>query len=90
VSFRRPILGLIVNAPRLFASDKLFGRPNVSYPTDMSDMSRHIESPSNAESAGTADILVLSQDRRTLHVTLCASATDQLRILVEAAPVDEQ
>ena len=90
VSFRRPILGLIVNAHRLFASDKLFGRPSVSYPTDMSDMSRHIESPSNAERADTADILVLSQDRRTLHVTLCASATDQLRILVEAAPVDEQ
>jgi hypothetical protein len=86
VSFRRPILGLIVESKCLVASDKPFGHPGVSYPIQNDSTGRSLESPPDKNS----DTLILTQDRLTLDVTLRASAMDQIRILIMAASEDEK
>jgi hypothetical protein len=87
VTFIRPILGLIVQTDWILESHRLFRRPGIIYPD------RHgIRNNQGLESVPSAnsDAVTLSQDRRTLSFRLRASQTDQIRILVAAASIDEK
>ncbi len=85
VTFRRPILGVLVSVDRLSATDARFGRLGVQYPTN--DVSRRLESASDRQNA---DTIVLSPDRLTLEVRLRAISMDQVRILVAAPSAQER
>ncbi len=85
VTFRRPILGVIVLADQLNASDAMFGLSGAAYPTK--GISRRLESASDVHNA---DTIVLSDDRLSLEVKLQASSLDQVRILVAAPAVEER
>ncbi len=86
VTFRRPILGVIIRFDDLIATDALLGIPNVNYPVKGDG---RLESFRQSQ---TGDKFTLSEDRQTLEVTLQARKTnglDQIRILV-AAPSSEE
>ena len=80
VTFRRPIVGLIISEDRLSATDSLFGAAATDYATYL--LSRGLETE--------GDTVALSQDRLTLQLGLRApTAVDEIRILV-AAPTAKQ
>ena len=80
VTFRRPIVGLIISDGWLSASDSLLGTATTEYATYM--VSRGLET--------VGDTVEFSQDRLTLQLQLRApTAIDEIRILV-AAPTAEQ
>jgi len=85
VTFRRPILGVIVTAEQLGAGDGLFGSSDTDYP--VKGISRRLESASDLQNA---DTVRLSADRLTLEVALRASSLDQVRVLVEAPSAQER
>jgi len=87
VTFRRPILGVIVGLDGLVAGDAGFGFPDADY--SVKGVARGLEPSSHGE---TADTVILSEDRLTLGVTLQAkkqNGLDQLRVLV-ATPLSEE
>ena len=81
VTFKRPILGLIVEEEGLVASNVLFG-PSITY---LNEAGPGLESSPK----GNADTVMLSQDRHTLSCTLKAGAIDQIRVLVLAVASEE-
>jgi ferric-dicitrate binding protein FerR (iron transport regulator) len=83
ITFRRPILGVIVNKERFLESDTIAGMPNVGYPRN-----RHLESGEVKNS----DSIHLSEDRHSLQMTLrtLPSGADQIRILVQSASIESQ
>lgn len=75
ITFTAPILGLILQANQLTASDPLLGAPATSYP----GQSRGVDD--------TEDFVHLSADRRTLVVHLIADIhVDEIRIVLDAGP----
>lgn len=84
VTFRRPVVGLIINEGRLSATDSIFGLAATEYATYL--VSRGLETESD-----TGDTVALSQDRLTLQLGLCAPTTiDEIRILVVAPTAKQQ
>jgi len=87
LTFRRPILGVIVTAEQLSAGDGVFGLSDTKYPAKGTEGdNRHLESASERQNA---DMVMLSADRLTLEVRLWAINLDQVRILVAAPSVEE-
>lgn len=76
--FDRPILGVITSDAGLTRTDGVIGRPGVAAWLN-TGQNRGMEFPS-------PDRVTLSQDRKTITVTLSATRTDQLRLLVAAEP----
>lgn len=80
VTFPRPIVGVIAVGTVLMQTDALFGHPEI---VESDARSRGLDR--NAKS-GSPDVVTLSEDRRTLHVSFSVGGScDQLRILIEAA-----
>lgn len=82
ITFDRPILGLIVKTAKLNASDRLLGHPQGNY--GMSRRGIEPALPNNPPNL-QRDLVILSDDRRTLSLDLSAgSAVDQIRVVVSA------
>jgi hypothetical protein len=81
VTFARPILGLICRDEELNATDAALGNPAVAYP-------HHGARAFNPPSGGTAancDMVMITEDRRTLLVDFAlVKGLHQVRVLVEA------
>jgi hypothetical protein len=74
-TFDRPILGLICTNKQLLATDATLGAEKIE------------RFPRGGRGVEDGDTLVLSGDRRTLHVDLtAANATDQIRVVLDASP----
>jgi hypothetical protein len=84
VTFTRPILGLIVKTDTICNGHRLFRHPGIFYPDRTGNGG--LESISSKNN----DTVTLSQDRHTLSFGLQATQIDQIRILVEAAPINER
>lgn len=84
ITFDQPVLGLIAVSQRLLATDELLGNPLGNY----SKMPRGIEPLRTSDTANNGrDVVILSEDRRTLSLDLSAgSAVDQIRVIVDASP----
>ncbi|MEK6238987.1 MAG: hypothetical protein N2C14_30090, partial [Planctomycetales bacterium] len=80
ITFDRPIIGLIGSSAKLTATDAAFGHPRGDY----GNAPRGIEPPRARDHSGSGrDVVVLSQDQRTLSLDLSAgSAVDQIRVLI--------
>lgn len=79
VEFDRPILGVILSDGSLVDTDMILGAPDTIYPESLRDAEFQ-----DSKYSGW-DIIVLSDDRKTLSVNLTAASNiDQLRILVQA------
>jgi hypothetical protein len=80
VTFDAPVLGLIASSNKLSSTDDLLGHPKGNYVKTR----RGIEPPRSTDKAGTPrDVVILSDDRRTLSVDLSAgTAIDQIRVIV--------
>ncbi len=79
VTFRRPVVGLIINEGRLSATNSLFGARGTEYHS----VGRGLEAK--------GDTVTLSQDRLTLQLGLRApTAVDEIRILVLAPTAGQQ
>ena len=86
ITFDRPIIGLIGSSSKLNATDPMLGHPRGDY----GNAPRGIEPPrtDNVTDIGR-DLVVLSQDRRTLSLDLSAgSALDQIRVVVRESRKD--
>lgn len=83
VTFPRPILGVIAAGKLLMHTDGILGSPQTHYP---SEKSRGLDSTGRERRRERAlDVITLSEDRRTLHVSFSvAKSSDQVRVLVEA------
>jgi hypothetical protein len=87
ITFRRPILGLIVTERRLIGTDSMFRSGSSKY-SSQQPSKRALESASNVMNG---DRVVLSEDRLTLDVDFQVSlAMDEIRVLVTAAPAEER
>lgn len=79
VTFPRPIVGVIAAGPLLASSDSVFGNTEV---LQSEGRSRGLD---RGAKGGHPDVVTLSEDRRTLHVSFSVGGScDQLRILIEA------
>lgn len=81
VIFDRSVLGLITRSSKLNMTDKLLGHPRADYVKTR----RGIEPPRPKDKGDVErDVVILSEDRRTLSVDLSAgTAIDQIRVIVE-------
>ena len=81
VTFDSPVIGLIASSSKLSATDELLGHPSGDYVKTR----RGIEPPRTADtSEEQRDVVILSDDRRTLSVDLSAgTAIDQIRVIVK-------
>lgn len=81
VTFDRPILGLIASSNKLSATDRPLGHPQGIYVKTR----RGIEPPFPHEGSDAGrDVVILSDDRRSLSVDLSAgTAIDQIRVIVQ-------
>ena len=80
ITFPRPVLGVLSRGKQLVASDALLGAPGTFYGQ------LHSRGLDVKAKDDTYDIVTLSEDRRTLHVSFSvARSSDQLRILTEGA-----
>lgn len=75
ITFPRPIVAVLVDSPDLDVTDGQFGCLDTAYPPH-NDMYRSLETG--------ADLVELSDDRRTLRIETVASVMDQIRVLVES------
>jgi hypothetical protein len=82
IRFPRSIVALIVDTVQLEASDKICGHPQTQYPKN--EKLRHLESGSETQ---IQDQVIMTQDRRSLNVTLESNNYDQLRVLI-ASPTN--
>ncbi len=79
VTFPRPILGVIAVGPALSVTDGLFGYADV---IQSDARSRGLDRKAKGDNL---DVVTLSEDRRTLHVSFSVGGScDQLRILIQA------
>lgn len=81
ITFATPIVGVITEDALLQESEKIFGIPNVTYPS-----ARTIEPRPEGDVRPGFDSLILAADRRTLIIELQENPgdLDQVRVLVEA------
>jgi ferric-dicitrate binding protein FerR (iron transport regulator) len=81
ITFATPIVGVITEDALLQESEKIFGLPDVIYPT-----ARTIEPRPEGDERIGFDSLILAADRRTLIIELQENPgnIDQVRVLVEA------
>src|SRR5262249_36054507 len=85
ITFDTDILGLIVTAKNLDASDSYPGLPSVIY--DTGDGGRDLEINPGDVGQGTNDQIILSDDRRTVTLNLRdGTAPDEVRILTTPVP----
>ena len=83
ITFDKPIIGLIGGTKKLRETDEQLGHPRGDY----GNLRRGIEPPRLAESTDIGrDVVILSDDRRTLSLDLSAgTAVDQIRVIVSAS-----
>jgi hypothetical protein len=80
VTFPHPIQGVIADGALLTQTDNLFGHPDI---VEGTARSRGLDRNTKT---GNLDVVTLSEDRRTLHVSFrVGGSSDQLRILIESA-----
>jgi hypothetical protein len=92
LTFLRPVVGFLLEPESLDATDRMFGLPGVNYVPSGSDATIRGTVLNSGSMPETGDRLVLSPDRRTVKLELTAGPTfvDQLRILVDAEPLDNE
>ena len=79
IVFPQPVVAVLTHTDQMVASDALLGSPATRY--DAYAGRSLVERSSTGESVAE---LWLSEDRRTLRVTMHASNVDQLRVLTES------
>jgi hypothetical protein len=80
VTFARPIVGLIYRDEELDATDAALGNPAVAYPHGSS----RAFNPRAGGSASSCDVMMITEDRRTLLVDFAlVKGLYQVRVLVE-------
>lgn len=85
LAFDRPIIGVIVAGNRLTNSDFALGDPATQYGEDI----RPTEQRDARGFDGIDDVLVISDDRKSLSVALQVSnSMDQVRVLVEPLAIE--
>lgn len=77
VTFDRPVLGLIVKSG-INANDAMFAHPDTTYEQDKT---RGIE---------IEDVVILSEDRRTVTLKLTGWRPDQVRVFVKSKPIGNE
>jgi hypothetical protein len=83
LTFDKPVIGLIGGTKKLRETDDLLGHPHGDY----GNLRRGIEPPRLTDSADPGrDVVILSDDRRTLSLDLSAgTAVDQIRVVVRVS-----
>jgi hypothetical protein len=79
ITFDREVLGFIYEENQIWKSARRFGTKGVAYPQDIRILGLE-----------AADVIRLSDDRRSIHVTLgCSNGMDHIRIIVQSNPSDK-